>query len=148
RRRLAGDETSDYAHYSLQALLCREAKAPRSVSGGSPGMDSGSYAFHLDASAFAAYLRERSVASGVEHLLDDVTNVVRDENGHISAIETVGGRSLAADLYIDCSGFAGALIGKGLDEPWIDWSDTLLCDRAVTLPLPRDEEMAPFTRST
>lgn len=148
RRRLAGDETSAYAHYSLQALLCREAKAPRSVSGGSPVMDSGSYAFHLDASAFAAYLRERSVASGVEHLFDDVTNVVRDENGHISAIETVGGRSLAADLYIDCSGFAGVLIGKGLDEPWIDWSDTLLCDRAVTLPLPRDEEMAPFTRST
>jgi tryptophan halogenase len=59
--------------------------------------------------------------------------------GDIAAVRTVSGRTLQADLYIDCTGFRGLLINKALGEPFIDMSDHLLCDSAIAAPVPHDD---------
>jgi tryptophan halogenase len=41
------------------------------------------------------------------------------------------GGSAQADLYIDCSGFRSALLGRALGEPFIDFGRSLFCDRAI-----------------
>ena len=59
---------------------------------------------------------------------------------------------MEADWYLDCSGFAGVLIEKTLDSPWEDWSNELLCDRALTCRKKKPEDPSrdppPFTIST
>jgi tryptophan halogenase len=134
-----------YATYSLQAQLAERDLAPRPLRGPSPVVESGAYAYHLDTATFADFLREVGVAAGVIHLFDDVRTVQRDDTGAISRIETKSGRSLAADLYVDCS---GEIVEQTFGDPWLDWSSFFPCDRMVIVPLPRDPRMRPYTQAT
>ncbi len=92
------------------------------------------YAYHLDAIKLAGVLRDTAVARGVRHTIGNVTTVQTDEAG-IRSITLADGQTLAADLFVDCSGFASLLIGKALDVPWVSYADHLLCDRAVACPV-------------
>ena len=142
-----GRITQPYHSYSLQAQLILTGRAPKPIGGTSSVMETGAYAYHLDASAFAEYLKAVAKREGVTYIVDDVRDVVLDENGLIDRVETEGGRTLAADLFIDCTGFRARLIEQTLRDPWMDWSHLLLCDRAVAMPLPVDPAMETYTRS-
>ena len=51
-----------------------------------------------------------------------------------------------ADLYIDASGFRSELLGRELQEPFVDYTDSLFCDRAVIGGWQRTTEpVHPFT---
>jgi tryptophan halogenase len=110
------------------------------------------YAYHMNALKFADYLTRFSTARGVTHHLDHVVDVELAENGDIAAIKTRSGQRLEADLYVDCTGFAAMLIEKRLGVPWIDCSDWLLCDQAVTMHVPYDHHyighVRPYTQAT
>lgn len=102
-----------------------------------------SYGYHLDAVKLATLLRRVAVGRGVQHSYGEVTEVEVGEEG-ISAINLKDGQRLTADLYIDCSGFAGILIGKALGVPWVSYADSLLCDRAVACPIAHANEQVPL----
>lgn len=145
----AGNAEGPYDSYSLQALLGEQEKAPRPIEGSSFIYDKGQYAYHLDAGAFAEFLKDEGVRRGTRHIVDEVTGVALDERGHIARVMTKEHGALSADLYVDCSGFKAMLAEGALGDGWVDWSDVLLCDRALAAPLPHKEErIAPFTRST
>ena len=107
------------------------------------------YAYHFDASLIGQFLKERSMAMGVRHVEDTVTAVNRAENGDIASVDTQANGTLAADLFIDCTGFAGLLIQRTLGVPFISYADYLFNDRAVALPSPPDTDgtLASETRS-
>ena len=136
RARQEGVAVADYHDYALQAVLGDAGRGPRPLDGDSEVTRQGGYAYHLDAAAFAACLAEISVPRGVRHLQDEVTAVDTDEGGCIRRVITEAHGSLAADLYIDCTGFRGLLLGQALGEPWESWSDRLLCDRAAVVAAP------------
>ena len=144
----AGHAEGPYTSYSLQSLLGEQDKAPRSAARSTLIYDRGQYAYHLDAGAFAEFLKGEAIRRGARHVPDEVTEVGVDERGHIRGVRTRQHGVLSADLYIDCSGFRALLAEKALGDPYIDWSDTLLCDRALAAPLPLGGEMPPYTRST
>jgi tryptophan halogenase len=148
KRRLDAGEPLAYSDYSIQIQLSVAEKAPRPFNGATPVTDSGSYAYHLDASAFGEYLKEIATSEGVQHVFGDVQDVAIDPRGDIASLDIGGGRSLAGDLFIDATGFRGRLIEQALGDPWIDWSRYMLCDRAVALPLPRSGAFPPYTLST
>jgi tryptophan halogenase len=149
RARRAGVEQLPFDAYSMQAVVGEALRSPRPLGGGgSPIADPGAYAYHLDAREFAAFLQRVARGRGVEHVVDNVRGAVLDERGHIAGIETAQHGRLEADLYVDCSGFAGLLIEGALHEPWQSWSDLLYCDRALALPVDYDERLAPYTLST
>ncbi len=110
------------------------------------------YAFHMNALKFADYLCEIATSRGVKHYLDDVVDVDMAETGAIAAAKTKGGERLEADLFIDCTGFAGLLIEKQLDVGWVDCSQWLLCDRATVLHVPYEHYypgyVRPYTTAT
>jgi tryptophan 7-halogenase len=109
------------------------------------------YAFHFDAVKLAELLRERAVANGVDHLIDNVTGVRLDEAGAIAAVQTEENGQLIADLYIDCTGFRAELIGKALGIPYKSCRDILFCDSAVALQVPYaspQDDIASYTIST
>jgi len=148
REHRAGRDGAPFTSYSLQALLGDMNRAPRSLRDSTEIIQQGAYAYHLDARAFAAYLARVATGRGVQYIVDDVRHVALDERGRIREVQTRESGALSADLYIDCSGFAGLLIENALGDPHIDWSGSLLCDRAVVLPLPAERPMPTYTKAT
>jgi tryptophan halogenase len=144
----AGYREGPYTSYSVQVRAGELDKAPRALASGSFFYDRGQYAYHLDAGAFAEFLKTEAIRRGAVHVEDDVTGVALDERGFIRSVATRAHGELTADLYLDCSGFKALLAEGALGDRYIDWSDTLMCDRAIAAPLPGVDTMPPYTRST
>jgi tryptophan 7-halogenase len=141
-RGLAGD----YGDYCLELRAAQESKfAHRPSSGPQTPLN---YAFHLDATRYARFLRSFSEGFGVKRREGKISAVHRDpHSGHISALQLADGSRLEGDLFIDCTGFRGLLIGETLGVPCEDWSQWLFCDRALALQTTSTGEPVPFTRS-
>jgi hypothetical protein len=143
-RHLAGDTAAfDYACFKEPPLL--DAKLSPRYRDGSRAMY---YAWHFDAQLVADYLARLATGWGVERILDQLERVELAADGSIAALHTTTGRTLCADLFIDCSGFRGLLINKALREPFVDMNDYLLCNSAVAAAVPNDDErdgVEPYT---
>ncbi|WP_239310434.1 MULTISPECIES: tryptophan halogenase family protein [unclassified Frankia] len=147
-KRLRGEtnEPYDYACFTDTAIMDAK-KAPRWLD----MRRATTYAWHFDAQLVARFLRNFAVTKqAVEHVEDEMTEVLTDERGFITALRTASGQLLEGDLFVDCSGFRGLLINQAMGEPFIDMSDHLLCDSAVATAVPHDDEangIEPYTSS-
>jgi tryptophan halogenase len=149
KRRLEGD-TMPLAAYSLcTELAIRNHVLPPPDK---PANELGvfDWAVHFDAGLYARFLAGKATREhGVTHVEGTVAGVVLDEqSGNIASITLADGRTIAADLFIDCSGFRSLLLGGALGIGYEDWIDVLPCDRAVAIPCERSGPLTPFTRST
>lgn len=105
------------------------------------------YAYHLDASRYARYLRTMSEAAGVQRIEGKIQRVEQAANGDIAALQLEDGSRIEGDLFVDCTGFRALLIGQTLGVPYEDWSHWLPCDRAVAVQTASVREAPPYTRS-
>lgn len=106
------------------------------------------YAYHFDASLYAAFLRKLSENMGVvrtEGLINQVS--IHSDSGYIESLILKNGNIISGDLFIDCSGMRGLLIQQQLGTGYEDWSHWLPCDRAVAAPSERLTQTLPYTRS-
>ncbi len=109
------------------------------------------YAYHFDANLIARFLKDYSMQRGVEQIVDDVVDVELKEDGSIDCVCTKVHGSISGDLFIDCTGFRGLLINKALGEPFISFSESLLCDSAIAMQVPTDikkDGINPYTTAT
>ncbi|AJP72089.1 tryptophan halogenase family protein [Sphingomonas hengshuiensis] len=136
------DEASSPQRRAVDA--CRAPKLPSHPDFTGPL----NYAFHFDAVALAKLLRDQSIANGVAHLTDTVTEVLIGEDGAIAGLRTEANGVLEADLYIDCTGFRAELIGKALGVPFRSCRDVLFCDTALAAQLPYAASDAPIASCT
>lgn len=140
---------ADIEQFSLMAMAAKQRKFMRPIDAGNSPLSGIAYAFHFDAGLYALYLRELAEGMGVERTEGRIVDVSRDgESGDVASVTLESGEAIEADLFIDCSGFRGLLIGETLGVPYIDWSAHLPCNRAVAVPCAHGGDFTPFTRST
>ncbi|WP_226781513.1 tryptophan halogenase family protein [Oceaniglobus trochenteri] len=101
------------------------------------------FAYHFDQARAGAFLKRH--APGVRCIDDQVKGVETGEDG-IKSLTLESGQRLSADLYVDCTGFARALIGP-LGAQWIGFGDVLPVNRAMPfwIDLAEGEEIDPVT---
>ena len=132
--------------WSVPTTMARAAKFappaedPRSV------LSHFSYAYQFDAGLFARRLRTLAEGLGVVRREGRIEGVDRDsESGLVRALKMQSGSEVAADLFIDCSGFRGLLIEQTMRAGYEDWTRWLPCDRAVALPCAATRPPEPIT---
>ena len=114
----------------LQAALMANGKAfPRNPIGGGPDM-SGAFGFHIENKKLVETLEIMAADLGVTFIEGKVSGTERGPDG-ISALLLEDGQQLAADFFVDCSGFRSELLGRALAEPYVSYDRALFCDRAV-----------------
>ena len=107
------------------------------------------YAYHFDAGLYAHYLRGVAERHGVVRTEGRVTSVAQDsESGFITSVSLESGDEVRGDLFVDCTGFRGLLIGQTLGVDYLDWSHLLPCNRAAAVPSERDGPLMPYTKAT
>lgn len=114
-------------------------KAPRTP------IASASFALHVDASLVAKYLRRFAEARGVTRHEGMIGKVDQDARGFLSALELTDGRRIDGELFLDCTGFRALLIEKALGVGYVDWSQELLCDRAIAVQTENINDPHPYT---
>lgn len=139
-----------FDNYSLNTLAARQNKfcQPDPSNPGSPMADI-DYAYHFDASLYAAFLRKRSEAAGIERIEGKIVDVtLRPDDGFIDHVVLSDGRTVDGDLFIDCSGMRSLLLGDAMGVGYEDWGHWLLNDRAQAVPCESATELTPYTRAT
>ncbi|WDS34908.1 tryptophan halogenase family protein [Pseudoxanthomonas sp.] len=106
------------------------------------------YAYHLDASYYARFLRALSEAHGCRRVEGRIVEVLTDAaSGNIAALRLERGDVIEGDLFIDCTGFRALLIGQTLGVGFEDWSHWLLNDRAIAMQTTAVRDAVPYTRA-
>ena len=141
RRGLDLGLSEDFGQYCLERVAAEAEKFAHLPGNGL------NYAFHIDATRYAGFLRELAGQAGVTRIDATIERVnVREQDGFIESLTLNNGQTLSGDLFIDCTGFRGLLIEKALHTGYEDWSQWLLCDSAVAMQTESVEAPLPYTR--
>ncbi len=106
------------------------------------------YAFHLDATAYAGFLRQKSESLGVRRVEGKISEITVDPvTGNIQSLELEQHRQVAGDFFVDCTGFRALLLGGALDVEYEDWSHWLAADRALAVQTSSTEPPSPYTHA-
>ncbi len=136
---------AEFRNVDLPAALMNFDKVfARQPQGGGPEI-LGWHGFHIENRKLVDVLEKCAVEAGIEIINGTMTSAERGPDG-ITAVHLEDGRRMAADLFIDASGFRSELLGKTLEEPFINFDRALFCDRAVVGGWDRTTEpVLPYT---
>ena len=106
------------------------------------------YAYQLDATAYARYLRKKAEEAGARRQEGKIARVeLHPESGNIAALLLESGQRLEGDLFVDCTGFRALLIEGALHVGYDDWSHYLPNDRAIAVQTESVRPPVPYTRA-
>ncbi|MFY8274902.1 tryptophan halogenase family protein [Pseudoalteromonas sp. SSDWG2] len=132
----------DYAQYSPETIAAYENKFAVLPKNGV------NYAYHLDASLYAKFLRNMAEEHGAKRQEGKIASVqTNDQTGYITSLTLESGQVIDGDLFIDCTGFRALLIEQTLHTGYDDWTHILPCDSALAVQTTAVEDPIPYTRS-
>ncbi|WP_420138429.1 tryptophan halogenase family protein [Sphingomonas sp.] len=132
----------DYGDYSLEQQAAHAGKFATSEG------STLSYAYHLDATAYARFLRGLAEPAGVKRVEGKISQVLQNaRTGYVEALELASGQRIEGDLFIDCTGFRALLIEQALQTGFVDWSEWLSTNAAVVVQSESTGPAVPYTRA-
>jgi len=133
---------SGYEDYCVELKASLEDKFAHLPRGGI------NYAYHMDASLYARFLRTFSEKHGARRIEGKIVDVNTDQaTGDIASLTMADGSSIEGDFFIDCTGFRALLIGKTLGVEFEDWSHWLFNDSALATQTTAVRDAVPYTRA-
>ena len=146
----------EFHHFWLHSLMkglqselgdyCLEHEAAKHQKFATSPQSNINYAYHLDASVYAKFLRKFSERFGAKRVEGKIKHVKQNpESGFIEALELESGQVIEGDFFIDCTGFRGLLIEQTLHTGYEDWNQWLLCDSAVAVQTESVGPAVPYT---
>ncbi|WP_265587184.1 tryptophan halogenase family protein [Sphingomicrobium arenosum] len=146
RYRMAGDERPLH-HFSPETMMAMHRRFMHQAEG--EDLPAINYAYHIDATAYARFLRRYAEGRGVVRKEGKiVSSDLHGESGFVRSVTLDDGTEIAGDFFVDCSGFRGLLIENALETGYEEWTHWLPCDRAVAIPSAGDGTVLPYTRAT
>ena len=134
--------TEPYDDYCLELVAAWAGKFAHL-----PG-DRLNYAYQLDSTLYARFLREIAEREGVKRQEGKIADVRTNGRGEqIESLLLDGGQVIEGDLFFDCTGFRALLIGGALGAAFEDWTHWLPCDRAIAVQTESVEPPVPYTRA-
>ena len=106
------------------------------------------YAYQLDATRFARFLRDMAEKDGARRVEGRINRVeLKSETGDIAALVLESGARIEGDLFVDCTGFRALLIEQTLHAGFDDWTHWLPCDAAIAVQTENVRPPLPYTRA-
>ncbi len=132
----------DFDAYCLEVLAAYEDKFAQL-----PGQ-SINYAYHLDSSQYAKYLRNIAEENGAVRVEGKINHVSLDpESGDIAGLKLDSGQIIEGDFFFDCTGFRSVLMAQALHVGYDDWTHFLPCDSAIAVQTKSTGPAKPYTRA-
>ena len=133
---------SDLAEYCNESLAASQNRFGLSLKSGL------GYAYHLDASLYAQFLRKFAESLGTVRREGRIQQVEQDPfTGYITKLQLQSGEYIEGDLFLDCTGFRGLLIDQTLQIGFEDYDRWLPCDRAIAVQTEAVLQPVPYTRA-
>lgn len=128
----------------ISALMAQGKAFLRQPNGAGPDIQP-HFGYHIENAKLIEALEGTALEWGVEFIDGKVSGAERGPDG-ISAVHLDDGRKMEADFFIDSSGFRSELLGRVLEVPFIPYTKSLFCDRAVVGGWDRTvEPILPYT---
>ena len=125
--------------YSLACAAAQAGRFARPLDDPRSVLSTFSYGLHLDSAQYAAYLRRVAEKHGADIAAGAIAGIEHDGD-LVKAVRLADGRSVEADLFIDCAGVLTDKLGVA-HEGWSQW---LPCNRlAVISAIP--SRQVPYT---
>jgi tryptophan halogenase len=148
----------EFHHFWLDSLArgmqsdlgayCLEHEAARAKKYATSPQSSINYAYHLDASVYAKFLRKFAEGFGARRVEGKIKEVRQNSaTGFIEGLVLDSGQVIEGDFFIDCTGFRGLLIEQTLHAGYEDWGHWLPCDSAVAVQTESTGPAVPYTRA-
>lgn len=134
---LASDARAPFAHaVTPQAALIERGLAPKQATTPQYAF-AFNYGYHLDAHAFADLLRQHAVERlGVTHVSGNVERIEAGPGGDLDAVLLDTGERIGGELFVDCTGRRGLLIGQHYRVGSTSVKDVLFNDTALAVQVP------------
>jgi tryptophan 7-halogenase len=127
-RTRASEQIEPFDRYSAAAELGRMGRIGSGAAATPPAPEIG-YGLHLTLERYHALMRAYALHLGAtERPCSSFAVKLRSDDGFVDSLMLDGEVTLAADLYVDCTGPAALVRGR-LDGGFADWSRWLPCDR-------------------
>jgi tryptophan halogenase len=106
------------------------------------------YAYHLDATRYARFLRRLSEPAGVRRVEGKIARVEQaPETGFLTALVLESGERIEGDLFLDCTGFRALLTEGTLQTGFEDWGRWISTDSAFAVQTEATASPIPYTRA-
>lgn len=147
-RQRSTDDAAPIEEFALSCVAAKKGRFQHPVDDQRSVYSTYSYAFHLDAALYVDFLRDTAEKLGVQRINDEVVDVhLRGEDGFITSVELKSGELVDGELFVDCSGFRGLLIGDALKTGYEDWRGWLPFDSALVVQTENTGEPLPYAHA-